>query len=245
MRQNQRAYLALLEDSLRRLAKSYPAPLLNYYNTGYLKLAEIPTPILRAFPKSFDFQSTLNQRELREFWFFSWHESEIFEVLSLALYFFEKEMSQYTLKDWHWLKKLVNKVDNWAHSDGLSKIYAHLYQQGKEQLETTYEEWNNSKNPWQRRQSLVGMLYYSNLRKKNVPPFFIFKRRIMALLMDDHFYVRKGLGWTLREMYNIYPEETYRLLLKIAKKLPAEGWQAASEKLSVKDKKRLIQVRRS
>ena len=64
-----------------------------------------------------------------------------------------------------------------------------------------------------------------------------------VLLDDDHYYVQKGVGWALREAWNVYPEETFEFLKKHAHRIATAGWTAATEKLAPRDKKILLKAR--
>jgi 3-methyladenine DNA glycosylase AlkD len=102
---------------------------------------------------------------------------------------------------------MQDMVDNWALSDSLSKIYSKIFEIDSELIYPVLSDWNKSENPWKRRQSIVSLLYYSSTRK-NVLPFIKYIRLIKRLLTDDDYYVQKGVGWTLRELGNVYSEET-------------------------------------
>jgi len=59
------------------------------------------------------------------------------------------------------------------------------------------ERWNRASSPWKHRQSIVGLIA-ANFR---VLPFSTLIGFVDALLDDDDYY-QKGIGWTLREIYN-------------------------------------------
>ncbi len=109
-------------------------------------------------------------------------------------------------------------------------------------LMPVFEKWNASKKPWFKRQSLVGLLFYSRFRKRK-PAVKVLLKFIARHLDDEHYYVQKGIGWALRESWNVYPRETFAFLEKNAGKIPPVGWTAATEKLARKDKSRLTKLR--
>ena len=91
---------------------------------------------------------------------------------------------------------------------------------------------------------MVGLLFYSRFRKK-VPPFKTVISFVERHIDDDHYYVQKGVGWTIRECWNVYPKETFLYLKKNAHRVPPAGWTAATEKLRPQEKKILTQLRRT
>ena len=141
------------------------------------------------------------------------------------------------------LLKWIDRIDNWALSDEYSNVMAKLYEIKPKELRSTYAAWNGSKNPWKRRASMVGLQYYAQLRTKYASYKTIIKM-VDPHLEDDHYYVQKAVGWTLRECWNVYPKPTYDYLKKKAHLIPPGGWTAATEKLSKRDKALLTKLRR-
>ena len=100
-----------------------------------------------------------------------------------------------------------------------------------EEIYSQYERWNKSDNPWERRQSLVGMLLYSKKRKTLLPAIKLLNM-VEPLIQDKDYFVQKGLGWALREIGNIYPEETMAFLHKNCINLHSVAFTTAIEKIS-------------
>lgn len=172
-----------------------------------------------------------------------WKNSQIYDVLSAAVIWASSQSSE---NQWRFRKMLLSwsmKANNWALSDGVSSIYAKFFEQHPDEILTVLEKWAHSKNPWQRRMSVVSLFYYSSARKK-YPPFSVVKRMIARQLGDDHYYVQKGLGWALRESFNVYPRPTIQFLEGVAQKLPPAAWTAATEKLTPTQKKKLAALRK-
>jgi len=213
-----------------------------------LRYLGLKTPNLHATQKAgFSFSSKEDSREVARVWNYIWHNSDCFEVMSLALGWFEllakNKKRKHELKE-HWplLSAWCERIDNWAHSDSLSGLYARILEQDPRLVYPTLQKWNSSKNPWLRRLSIVSLLYYSAQRER-VLPF----KKIVALVEPqvdfEHYYVQKGVGWTLRESGNVYPEETYAFLEKNITRISAHAFSAATEKLTKPKKDRLKKLR--
>jgi len=165
--------------------------------------------------------------------------------MSLALAWFDdKKQQKILMSHWPILKKWSSRIDNWAHSDSLSSIYARLLEQSPELIYPTLQKWNQSKAPWLRRLSLVSLLYYSSQRENILPLRKIFSL-VEPRLNDDHYYVQKGVGWALREAGNVYPKETFAFLEKNIVHLSSIAFSAAAEKLSKTQKDRLKKLRKN
>lgn len=59
---------------------------------------------------------------------------------------------------------------------------------------------------------------------------------------SDH-YVQKGVGWTLRELHNVYPKETYAFLAANIDRLKSYAFSASTEKMTQDGKARLKRLR--
>jgi 3-methyladenine DNA glycosylase AlkD len=106
------------------------------------------------------------------------------------------------------------------------------------------QKWNKHKNPWLRRQSMVALLYYARTKDQH-PPFKTIISLVSTQLEAQEYYVQKGLGWTLRESYNVYPDLTYKFVSDNFHKVSPVAFTAAIEKMSEKEKTILKQKRKA
>lgn len=139
----------------------------------------------------------------------------------------------------------VKKVDNWAHSDYLSKFLTRLFEEPKtrpEMLEIV-KKWNNSDKLWERRQSLVSLYYYSRTKSQFLPYKTAIKL-VENLLEDKEYYVQKAVGWTLRELFNVYPKDTYHFINKYAKEIKPAAFTTCIEKMTENEKLKIKQNRK-
>lgn len=179
-----------------------------------------------------------------QIWNHIWNKTSYFEAALSAAHF---ASSRPLPEIWQHQDKLIQwqrRVDNWALSDELSSLYSRLLEGHRQSMLPVLKTWNASPLPWERRQSLVSLLFYSRLRTKALPPAKILSF-VKPLINDEHYYVQKAVGWTLRECWNLYPEPTFSFMLKHAGKIPPAGWTAATEKLNKKDKSKLMAKRKA
>lgn len=248
MKKTTNPYLAEIEAALslhpRRTSAQNPE---SYIGGGQSKLRYIGlrVPHLRQTLKAgFSFSSG-DPGAVAKVWDRVWQESDCFEVMSLALdWFYEPKSAAILEKHWPMLREWSQRVDNWAHSDTLCGIYARILERNPGLVYPTLQRWNTSRNPWLRRISLVSLLYYSSARKEVLPLPKILTLVEPQLGFDD-YYVQKGVGWTLREAGNVYPQETYRFLEKNIQRLSAQAFSSATEKLAKPRKDRLKALRRA
>ena len=231
-------------ESLQDCARSYKVASENYYNSRLPHLARIPVPVQRKLLKTGYSFSSLPHDEQRKIWHYIWNKGAYFEVCSQAIFYFESVKPSLTLDDWKLLRQWPKRLDNWAHSDGMSNLFAHLHEEHPQLLYPVFQNWNVSKDSWERRQSIVSLFYYSSMRKHYKTPYTKGIRLVKNLLDDEAYYVQKGVGWTLRELFNVYPEKTSSFLKTHVAAIHPDAWQAATEKLSPSVKKELKQLRK-
>lgn len=174
-------------------------------------------------------------------------KSNIYEVKNAALLLAEynfkttdKKLLYKTMLPW------VNHVDNWGHSDSLSKLYTRFLEMDEyqEQFLEQIKKWNKNSDPWLRRQSMVSLLYYARTKNQHLP-FKTIISLVSTQLHAQEYYVQKGLGWTLRETYNVYPILTYKFVLSNFSRISPVAFTAAIEKMTAKEKDILKQKRKN
>jgi 3-methyladenine DNA glycosylase AlkD len=155
----------------------------------------------------------------------------------------DKRRATFAIKEAKRLLSWVSGVDNWAHSDSLSCVLARVLEDKPSVILPTLKKWNKSKNPWERRQSVVALLYYASQRSKTPDRSIVFTQ-VERLLEDPHFYVQKGVGWTLREAYRVWPKAQVSFVKKNLTRISGTAWFATSEKYPLSLKRELVAKRK-
>jgi len=184
-----------------------------------------------------------SEKETWAYWEKLWKRGKSFEEQNLAVYFWSHPQNYEIAKRNH--KKLLAwaaDLSNWAHSDGMSSLYAKFLEDLGRPVDAIFLKWNSSKNPWLRRQSVVSLLYYTRQRKKT-PTAKRVLSALKPLLRDEHYYVQKGVGWTLREVYQVDPKLTMAFIERHLHEIDPRAYSAAVEKVSLAEKKRLRELR--
>lgn len=201
-------------------------------------------PDLRsAHKEGFSFSKAPSE-DVAKIWDSIWKTSDCYEVLALALMYFDDPKRKMELEGhWSMLKTWAARIDNWAHSDTLCGIYSRIHEARPKVVYATFKTWNRSLNPWLRRISIVSLFYYARQRKK-VPSFDVVISLLKPQIDYDHYYVQKGVGWTLRECGKVYPKETLSFLNKNISQLSSTAFSTATEKISAGTKKNLLKSRK-
>lgn len=216
-----------------------------HYMKAVMPMLGLTVPQSRRLAKQGFSFSQLPFNEQFPIWDFIWRRARSHEAKLQPIYWIEglkprpPEAALWPpLKDW------ASGINCWDQSDGLSGLYAAHLEALPETVYPVLASWNTSDNPWQRRQSLVSLFFYARFRGAP-PPLERVLPLVEARLGDPDYYVQKGLGWCLRESFNVYPAETLAFLRNHAAALAPATWQAATEKLAPADKADLKERRGS
>ena len=149
----------------------------------------------------------------------------------------------FLIDSWETIKKWQKNVDNWGKCDALSKIYTKVLEIIPGRVLEQLKQWNKSKKIWDKRQSLVSLLYFS--RTKNILlPYETIISFVSELIDDNEYYVQKGVGWTLKELYKVYPNKTLKYIEENIARISAIAFSVTIGNLEKADKEKLKKMRK-
>jgi 3-methyladenine DNA glycosylase AlkD len=95
------------------------------------------------------------------------------------------------------LERLFRESRTWALVDGLAaSVLGSLRERSPEELEPTLEAWSQDPDLWVRRASLLAYLVALRSGRGD---FEAFVRKADRMLEEREFFIRKAIGWVLRE----------------------------------------------
>lgn len=204
-------------------------------NDGFHRLVIRVPEVRKLVKKPYSFYH-LEPAEIASIWDQVWKDSQYYEVAHQALYYYQhKTISKFEFSQ---IKTWIDRCDCWEHSDDLSKIYAQVVEDNSTWILPQLRKWNKSQSPWKRRQSVVGLIEYASKRKK-ILPYETLISFITPLLYDEDYYVQKGVGWTLREIHNVYPMATLEYLYANLHLLTPIAFSTSTEKIDKAAKTRM------
>lgn len=172
-----------------------------------------------------------------------WFSSPYFEVMTAAAMYYGLQRARIDPDTWPTLATWSGRVENWAHSDQLAGMYSYLLAQRTSDVYARLEAWNASDDPWLKRISLISLIHYSG---KNA--VFLPLERVVPLvsncLSDERYYVQKAVGWVLREMGLVYPEEVRAYLRAHMARMPAIAFSRAIERRNREERAELCAARK-
>jgi 3-methyladenine DNA glycosylase AlkD len=173
-----------------------------------------------------------------------WNESNCYETMNLSLMYLSiyckkrKDFEAFLLA-----KSFLSKTDNWAHSDFLSSIIGRHMIHAEANIYKELFALNHSQNLWERRASLVPLLYHLKSKKSTLTEKHFFDS-INPRILDEAYYVQKAVGWLLREFGEKFPSQLLSFLYQNAYQMSSTAFATSTEKISSTDKEQLKLIRK-
>jgi len=152
-----------------------------------------------------------------------WH-SDILEARSLAASILMRFKRKLDRSSFDLISRWYDDVDNWANCDGLSVFVLSEFMFKDDDVTSRVCEWIGSPNPWKRRGAVTSTIP-ANREGRSKPKVVL--EMVRTLLDDDEYFVKKSLGWVLRELGKSRPETVAPFLRKHRKKLNKEQLKKA------------------
>jgi len=229
----------------------------SYYNEITSQYEQIRKSIPRGHKKRLPFltdnffrdKTSYGKRPIKDqalIWSYVFKHTQDHEIGHLPILFFKRLKSRKNapvIEYWKLLKTWINNLDNWGHCDMVCGLYSSMLEESPDDVYPSLKTWANSKDPWKKRTAMVSLLYYYRCRKK-VLPFGKMIALVEPQLEIDHYYLQKAIGWTLRELHNAYPKETWEFLKENVYRLKPIAFSTALEKVSNRRKNELKNLRK-
>jgi 3-methyladenine DNA glycosylase AlkD len=139
-------------------------------------------------------------RLVEELW-----DKPVFERRMAAAILLERLAGELRSGDLRLIERLIRESRTWALVDVLAEdVVGELAL--RRRIRRTLDRWASDDDFWVRRSSLLAELK----PLKNGAPFEPFARRAEAMLHETEFFIRKAIGWVLRETSKQRPDEVFR-----------------------------------
>jgi 3-methyladenine DNA glycosylase AlkD len=131
----------------------------------------------------------------------------VFERRMAAALILELRVGDLRADDLRLIERFIRESRTWALVDVLAGDVVGEMASGL-RIRRTLDRWARDEDFWVRRSSLLAELE----PLKRGAPFEPFARRADAMLDETEFFIRKAIGWVLRETSKGRPDEVYRWL---------------------------------
>lgn len=133
----------------------------------------------------------------------------IHELRSLAIALLEQYRAALRPEDLVLVEGMVRDSHTWAHVDWVAvKLAGELIPRSPQGMQTL-ERWNHDPWMWLRRSALLALL---EPLRAGQGDFDTFARLASGMLGEKDFFIRKAIGWVLRDTSRRRPELTYAFL---------------------------------
>ena len=154
---------------------------------GQQRVYGVKTPVLNEIVKEYKDGSFELAEEL-------WHAGALEEKI-IAIKIMEKKGKEDPDRLFRLFNKFSNEIDNWAVCDGMGMQFLRtVVRTHKDKIFTLATKLNYSKDPWQRRLSLVMVEWYT--RQNDMHPQI--DVLVNNLKNDKEYYVQKAVKWIKR-----------------------------------------------
>ena len=174
---------------------------LTFYGTAMPDIRRIAVEYAKAHPE-------LDRRALRSIAEAAW-KTDVFELRSVALALLDRKKGLLEERDLPWLLDLVDGSQTWALVDWLAAtIIGDVVGRSPASLRWL-PIWAKQKNFWIRRTALLVQL---NTLKRGEGDWELFTRLAAGMLDEKEFFIRKAIGWVLREVSKKRPALVYAFI---------------------------------
>ena len=138
------------------------------------------------------------------------HREEMYQALEVA----ECYKKYHDEATWNLFEKLLRSATNWDTVDWLSSNLIGRLVKKYRHFERQLIEWSNDKNLWVRRASLL-----AHLKHKENTNTKLLADTILKLAHEKEFFIRKAIGWVLRQYSYTDPGWVFQFVKKHEDKL--------------------------
>ena len=234
-----RALADELEARIRTHANPERAVSERRYLKSDLEFCGAGLPAVRAEVRAFEREQPLDRELLvalvRALWAPPVHERRMAAVVLL-----ERRAKLLASEDIALLEELIRASYTWAYVDAIATTAVGPLVEGDPGLGRTLDRWAEDGDFWVRRSAMLALL---RPIRAGGGDFERFARYADAMLEEREFFVRKAIGWVLREASKQRPDEVYEWLAPRAGRASGVTLREAVKYLDPEQREALLAAR--
>lgn len=212
--------------------KAYLKSNLEFFGSGFFAVGRRIKELTRAEPMAHDAAVAL----VEDLW-----RRPIFELRAAAVEILSRREKVLGPDDLPLVERLIRESGTWALVDGLAgDVASAIVERHPVESEPILDRWAADADLWVRRSALLAELK----PLKAGAPFGRFGRRADSMLEEREFFVRKAIGWVLREAGKRRPDEVIAWLTPRAHRASGVTMREAVKYLPQGDADRLMEAYR-
>jgi 3-methyladenine DNA glycosylase AlkD len=202
IRELEAGLLSAGDPARARGAKAYLKSDLEFLGVAARPLREVARAFLDLHPELDHDQLVVLVRGL-------W-ETPIFDLRAVAVALLERRVAELARADLRLVEELVRRSGTWALVDWLAtKVAAPVVEREPARTKATLRRWSRDEDFWLRRASILALL---PALRAGEGDFELFAELATTLLGEREFFIRKAIGWVLRDVARKRPERTRAFL---------------------------------
>ena len=184
--------------------------------------------IYKNFKKKFSHvRTSINTQDFQSLIQSLWNQ-EYREYRYVAIFLIEYFNQHIKFEQIEFFENLIIKGAWWDTTDSFHKIFATILLDEPKKMSEKMMEWINSSQLWLRRSSLLVQL---SLKEKTNET--LLKSVIIPQMKDKEFFIKKAIGWALREYSKTNPDWVYSFINIHKEKLSKLSKREGSKYLKV------------
>ena len=240
MRMDHRVLASEIDEELRSRAMPERAEHEKSYLKSDLEHYGVPVPAIRTVARGVcQRHPDLSHGELvalvAALWDTPVHERRMVAVELLDLY-----SSLLLPTDMAWLEGLLREARTWALVDGLAASVVGPLVGREPKAAAVLDRWAVDQDFWIRRSALLALLI---ALRRGEGDFERFSRYADAILHEKEFFIRKAIGWVLRDTARRRPRMVYDWLLPRAARASGVTLREAVKPLSEEERRTILSAR--
>lgn len=207
--------------------KKYLKSTVRHYGVSLPKLEKILREWKKAHPKA-DIDEVV--KLCKALWASPWHEEKTSAVELLALY-----ADQLRHKHLPFIEKMICGAKTWAHIDPIAILLVGSIIENDKKTLIHLPKWAADTNFWVRRVAILSQILQF---RKGVGDFKLFERIVIPMFQEgsnwskeERFFVRKAIGWALRELAPRKPQVVFSFLKEYRDHMSGLTFKEGSRKL--------------
>ncbi len=159
----------------------------------------------------------------RTLWAGDFHEER-----ALAIVLLDEYCALLDYSDMPLLEEMLRQSVNWDQVDEISVHLVGAVLERDERVLEYLRKWSRDESFWMRRASLLSQLLLFRRGKGDRALFYAFAREMME---EKGFFIRKAIGWVLRDISRRDPEEVFRFVAENRPRMSGVTLREATRRL--------------